>query len=80
MDAHVKYVQVFEEVVHHERHEYANAETTDLWDATEDSTGQPVRALMDSWIFQAGYPLVSVARTAAGLVLSVTRGRRRLPA
>jgi puromycin-sensitive aminopeptidase len=53
-----------------QRHEYANAETTDLWDAIEASTGQPVRALMDSWIFQAGYPLVSVARTAAGLVLS----------
>ncbi len=40
-----------------QRHEYANAETTDLWDALEDSTKQPVRAVMDSWIFQAGYPI-----------------------
>ena len=38
------------------RHAYANAETTDLWDALEESTHQPARALMDSWIFQAGYP------------------------
>ena len=43
-----------------QRHKYANAETTDLWDAIEDSTKQPVRALMDTWIFQPGYPLISV--------------------
>src|SRR5262245_35536008 len=52
------------------RHEYANAETTDLWDALEDSSRQPVRALMDSWIFQPGYPLISVERDHGGLVLS----------
>ena len=52
------------------RHEYANAETTDLWDAIEDSTHQPVRALMDTWIFQAGYPIISVEKRAGGIVLS----------
>ncbi len=52
------------------RHEYANAETTDLWDALEDSTRQPARALMDSWIFQAGYPLISVERNTSDLILS----------
>jgi puromycin-sensitive aminopeptidase len=52
------------------RHEYANAETTDLWDALEDSTRQPARALMDSWIFQAGYPLISVERKTGDLILS----------
>ena len=52
------------------RHEYANAETTDLWDALEDSTKEPVRALMDSWIFQAGYPLISVEKDRASLILS----------
>ncbi|HEX9968923.1 MAG TPA: M1 family metallopeptidase, partial [Acidimicrobiales bacterium] len=35
-------------------HEYGNAETTDLWDAIEDATGEPVRRIMDSWIFQGG--------------------------
>src|ERR671918_756261 len=44
------------------RHAYANAETTDLWDALEDSTKQPVRALMDTWIFQAGYPMINVEK------------------
>jgi puromycin-sensitive aminopeptidase len=52
------------------RHEYANAETTDLWDALEESTHEPARALMDSWIFQPGYPLVSVEKTGRTLILS----------
>ncbi len=52
------------------RHEYGNAETTDLWDAIEASTKQPVRALMDTWIFQAGYPLISVEREGRNLMLS----------
>jgi puromycin-sensitive aminopeptidase len=52
------------------RHAYANAETTDLWDALEESTKQPVRALMDSWIFQAGYPLIAVSKDSGGLLLS----------
>ena len=53
-----------------QRHQYGNAETTDLWDALEDSTTQPVRALMDSWIFQAGFPLVSVEWAPRGIRLS----------
>jgi puromycin-sensitive aminopeptidase len=52
------------------RHAYANAETTDLWDALEESTRQPARALMDSWIFQPGHPLVSVEQDGGSLVLS----------
>jgi puromycin-sensitive aminopeptidase len=41
-------------------HQYGNTETTDLWDAIEAVAGEPVRAIMDSWIFQGGYPVVSV--------------------
>jgi len=52
------------------RHQYGNAETTDLWDALEDSTKQPVRALMDSWIFQPGYPIVSVKKEGPTIFLS----------
>jgi puromycin-sensitive aminopeptidase len=39
-------------------HQYANTETTDLWDAIEAVTDEPVRAIMDSWIFQGGHPLI----------------------
>ncbi len=42
------------------QHAFRNAETTDLWDAIEAETAEPVRRLMDSWIFQGGYPLVTV--------------------
>ncbi|HXG52878.1 MAG TPA: M1 family metallopeptidase [candidate division Zixibacteria bacterium] len=52
------------------RHAYANAETTDLWDALEEAARLPARALMDSWIFQAGYPLIAVKRDGGELVLS----------
>jgi puromycin-sensitive aminopeptidase len=52
------------------RHQYANAETTDLWDALEDSTEQPVRALMDTWIFQPGFPLIQVEKSGNGLLVS----------
>lgn len=52
------------------RHEYANAETSDLWNALEESTEKPVRALMDTWIFQPGYPLISVAKEGRTLILS----------
>jgi len=47
-------------------HAYGNAETTDLWDAIETElhhqgvTDIPVRAIMDSFIFQGGYPLLTV--------------------
>src|SRR5438128_930270 len=52
------------------QHEYSNAETTDLWDALEESSRRPVRALMDSWIFQPGYPLITVQEDGKGLNLS----------
>jgi len=41
-------------------HAYGNTETHDLWDALEEVTGEPVRRVMDAWIWQGGYPLVTV--------------------
>ncbi|HEY8526811.1 MAG TPA: M1 family metallopeptidase [Acidimicrobiales bacterium] len=43
------------------RHEYGNTETSDLWDALEEETGEPVRRIAESWIFQGGFPEVAVA-------------------
>jgi puromycin-sensitive aminopeptidase len=59
------------------RHAYGNTRTTDLWDALEESTGQPVRAVMDSWIFQGGFPLVSVELAPSGGSLSLQQERFR---
>ncbi|HUA95098.1 MAG TPA: M1 family metallopeptidase [Acidimicrobiales bacterium] len=41
-------------------HAYANTVTSDLWQALEDVSSQPVRETMDSWILQGGYPLVTL--------------------
>lgn len=43
-----------------ERHAYSNTETTDLWDAIEEAAGEPVRQMMDTWIYQAGHPVVQI--------------------
>jgi len=48
-----------------QKHKFANTETTDLWDALETACpDQPVRQIMDSWIFQGGYPLITLERSA----------------
>ena len=41
-------------------HAFGNTETSDLWDAIESvNPSAPVRRLMDSWIWQPGYPLIT---------------------
>jgi len=50
------------------QHSYANTETTDLWDSIESVSGEPVRSIMDTWIFQGGYPIVEVALGGAETV------------
>jgi puromycin-sensitive aminopeptidase len=42
-----------------ESHRFANTETADLWAAIESASGEPVGEVMDTWILQGGYPLVS---------------------
>ncbi|HSL75290.1 MAG TPA: M1 family metallopeptidase [Ilumatobacteraceae bacterium] len=46
-------------------HAYANTETGDLWDAIETSSGEPVRAIMDPWIWQPGFPVVRASLVEA---------------
>ncbi len=41
-------------------HAYANARTSDLWEALEAASGEPVAAIMTSWVFQGGHPVVWV--------------------
>ena len=62
-------------------HSYGNTETSDLWDSIEAAVssdgGEPVRRLMDSWIWQPGYPLVSadLVTTSGGTVLRLDQQR-----
>jgi puromycin-sensitive aminopeptidase len=39
-------------------HLYGNTGNEDLWEALEETSGEPVRDLMDSWIFTGGHPLL----------------------
>jgi puromycin-sensitive aminopeptidase len=54
-------------------HAYGNTETSDLWDAIEETSGQPVRRVMDSWIWQPGYPLVTATLEGDEVVLTQQR-------
>jgi puromycin-sensitive aminopeptidase len=54
-------------------HSYANTTTTDLWDSLEVATGMPVRAAMDTWIFQGGHPVIFVQKSAEGITVKQTR-------
>ena len=61
-------------------HSYANTETNDLWDAIETTSGDPVRRIMDSWIWQPGYPIVSASLITAddgSTALSLSQQRFR---
>jgi puromycin-sensitive aminopeptidase len=52
---------------------YGNAETTDLWDAIEAAVGEPVRRIMDSWIFQGGYPVLNTSLEGSTVALHQQR-------
>jgi puromycin-sensitive aminopeptidase len=55
-------------------HAYGNADTNDLWVSLGKIAKQPVPELMDGWIFQPGYPLITAEINQLGrLVLSQQR-------
>jgi len=58
-------------------HAYANTETTDLWDAIEATVDSPTRRIMDSWIFQAGHPVVAVSLINGGRTVHLEQDRFR---
>ena len=68
-----------------DKHRFSNTGTTDLWDALEVASGEPVRTTMGTWVNQPGHPVVSVElamavgtrAVAAALPARRRRGRRR---
>jgi puromycin-sensitive aminopeptidase len=56
------------------KHTYSNTETSDLWDAIEEANpATPVRRLMDSWIWQPGYPLLTARLDGTDVVIAQQR-------
>jgi aminopeptidase N len=56
-----------------QRHAYACAESRDLWEAFESAADLPITAMVQNWIGQPGYPLISVRRQGDGLQLGQER-------
>ncbi|GKS64327.1 aminopeptidase [Nitrospira sp.] len=54
-------------------HAYGNADTKDLWEAIGAVAHQPVPDLMNGWIFQPGFPLVTATVNGQTLTLSQRR-------
>jgi tricorn protease interacting factor F2/3 len=55
------------------RHTYECARSHHLWDAFEDAAAAPITAMVQNWIGQPGYPLITVERNGRKLTLTQQR-------
>ena len=55
------------------KHKYANAKGADLWDEIGRVSHMPVRKIMESWIGQMGFPLVSAKKSKNRILLQQRR-------
>ena len=73
--------ETFRQGIHHylKSHQYGNARTEDLWASLEQVSGKPITAIMNTWVKQAGYPVLTVEEATAdangGIALSITQSR-----
>jgi len=58
-----------------EAHKSANASTKDLWAAIESVSGLPVPQVMEGWVNQPGYPLISAVPDRAGGAITLRQKR-----
>lgn len=54
-------------------HSYKNTRTRDLWNSLENASSKPVKAFMDTWTSQSGYPILNV--TNSNNELTITQNR-----
>jgi puromycin-sensitive aminopeptidase len=55
------------------RHAYANTVTTDLWEGLDGASDWPVGEIMDTWVYQRGFPQIEVSLVEHGVRLSQRR-------
>jgi tricorn protease interacting factor F2/3 len=55
------------------RHTYACAESHNLWEAFEDASAVPVTAMVQNWVGQPGYPLLTAKRDGCALTIAQQR-------
>ncbi len=56
-------------------HQFATAETSDLWRALGEASNLPIPAIMEGWIFRPGYPIVTVRSDDQGRTLRFSQRR-----
>ncbi|RMG32882.1 MAG: M1 family peptidase [Methanobacteriota archaeon] len=56
-----------------DKFKYSVASSGDLWRSIQEASGKPVVDLMESWVLQPGYPVVSVKRNGNTLLFSQRR-------
>ena len=73
--------ETFRQGIHHylKSHQYGNARTEDLWASLEQVSGKPITTIMNTWVKQAGYPVVTVEESTDAYdgapALSLTQSR-----
>ena len=55
------------------KHSYANTVTTNLWEGLDGASGYPVSAIMDTWVYQRGFPQIDVKLAGGGIELAQRR-------
>ncbi len=55
------------------KHSYGNTVTADLWEGLDGASEYPVSAIMDTWVYQRGFPQIEVKRVPGGTQLTQRR-------
>lgn len=55
------------------KHEYANTVTGDLWDGLDGASEYPVSDIMNTWVYQRGFPQIDVVKVDGGVRLTQRR-------
>ncbi len=55
------------------KHEYANTVTTDLWEGLDGASEYPVSEIMNTWVYQRGFPQIDVTVVDGGVRLAQRR-------
>lgn len=55
------------------KHAYANTVTTDLWEGLDGASEWPIGEIMDTWVYQRGFPQIDVETVPGGVQLSQRR-------
>ncbi|XP_026480076.1 puromycin-sensitive aminopeptidase-like [Ctenocephalides felis] len=54
-----------------QKYKFQSAGTADLWKAMEEASGKPIGCMMNAWVNQPGYPLLTVSETHCGTTRTI---------